>query len=163
MRAANASVNSRSASSSAAGGQERRLHRAREAAQVAVQRDQLGGEIVEPTYDPGEIDVRGDDRQQLLAKQRKVVGEQVNILLRSIVEIEPEPGQAALQRARHRLPGWIGLSQQLGAFVDRREGGRRRLEQYQPMVLERRRAISDQRRRFVLPAVETDPERGAEL
>ena len=85
-----------------AGRQERRLHGGGQAAQVAVERQQLGLEIVQAPQRARLIGVAVQQRAQLLAKQPHVLGQEDDVLLGAVVQVEAQRAPGAAPRRRRR-------------------------------------------------------------
>src|SRR5436190_20420422 len=101
-----------------------RLERVRHLAQVAIEVDQPGGQVVEAPVGLLAV-VLEDERIDLLLQEADVCGEREHVLDRSVVEIEPEPHEPALGGRDERSLSRARVLEQMLALDDgaERRGG----------------------------------------
>ena len=97
-----------------------RLERVRQIAQILVQLRQLRLEVAEAP-DDGIAVLAADQRDHLLAEQPDVLGEGIDLLQRTVVQVESEPDEEPLVRLGE--PGLGGLGRgRLGQHAHRGAG-----------------------------------------
>ena len=79
-----------------------RLERVRDLAQLAVELDEPGGEVVEAAVATCSLVVLEDERVDLLLEEPDVGGEREDVLDRAVVEVEAEAHEPALGRRDER-------------------------------------------------------------